>query len=102
MRERRERLNQFNLHIDCSNDKVNEEAILTLLKDKVQNLEPRRAKRPVWKAGALYFHSSYENGLVVWHTHLSSFLEYRKIRTSMASLRCPVRNLAMAACSGTF
>lgn len=55
MRERRERLNQFNLHIDCSNDKVNEEAILTLLKDKVQNLEPRRAKRPVWKAGGALF-----------------------------------------------
>lgn len=42
------------VEIDCSNDKENEEAILTLLKDKVQNLEPRRAKRPIWKAGALW------------------------------------------------
>lgn len=51
---------------------------------------------------ALYFHSAYENGLVIWHAHLSGFLKYQKIGPSMASLRCPVRSLAMAACSGTF
>lgn len=42
------------VEIACSDDKENEEAILTFLKDKVPNLEPRRAKRPIWKAGALW------------------------------------------------
>lgn len=35
-------------------DKENEEAILTLLQEKVGNLQPRQAKHPIWKAGALW------------------------------------------------
>ena len=34
-------------------DKENEEAILKILQEKVRNLEPRKAKHPIWKAGGL-------------------------------------------------
>ena len=35
-------------------DKENEEAILKILQEKVRNLEPRKAKHPIWKAGGLW------------------------------------------------
>lgn len=35
-------------------DKENEEAILNILQEKVRNLEPRKAKHPIWKAGGLW------------------------------------------------
>ena len=35
-------------------DKENKEAILKILQEKVRNLEPRKAKHPIWKAGGLW------------------------------------------------
>lgn len=35
-------------------DKENEEAILKILQEKVHNLEPRKAKHPIWKEGGLW------------------------------------------------
>ena len=35
-------------------DKENEEAILNILQEKVRNLEPRKAKHPIWKVGGLW------------------------------------------------
>lgn len=36
---------------DFIHDKENKEAILKILQEKVRNLEPRKAKHPIWKAG---------------------------------------------------
>lgn len=40
-------------------DKENEEAILNILQEKVRNLEPRKAKHPIWKAGAFGLRSMF-------------------------------------------
>lgn len=41
------------MQVSCG-DKENEGAILTLFQDKVRNLEARKARRPIWEAGALW------------------------------------------------